>query len=435
MIESKFPTDGELQFGPFWLNVDARILRCRGDVVPLKPKEAELLVLLVRAHPGTVSKDAIVEALWPDAVASDAAISQTVYRLRRALAERDASSYCIRTVPGFGFQFVRPLDDATNDGVPIDSSSRVFRYFRRGMFHLREDSGASILASIAFLREAQACDPRCVPVANALAQAYTAAGIRLLIDPSEAYARARRALSTVLDSQPRSASAETFASLSMLSLFFDGDYEAAGSHAEHALLLEPRSIAVQIAVLWERLAQKDFAGALAQADRALRLNPPSTHLTTMLGIVLYMSQRYDEAHEQFAEALSFDPFYFPALFYDSCSYAAHGKYDRALGRIEEIPDVDLSPRVTAIKGYIATKRGDTTQSRAAIDVLRTSSIYSAAAAVHIARGELEFAAELLVRALRAQEPGLFLTAVDPMYQPLRDSHPSVFDTIAHRSRP
>lgn len=100
----------DLRFGPFSLNVSGRQLRHHTAVLTLKPKEAELLTLLARHHPRVVTKGLIIERLWPDAIATDAALSQTVYRLRRALATHDPQTQYIRTIPGIGFHFAQRIE-------------------------------------------------------------------------------------------------------------------------------------------------------------------------------------------------------------------------------------------------------------------------------------------------------------------------------------
>jgi hypothetical protein len=68
-------------------------------------ERGDLLALLVAARPDTVAKDEIVEKMWPHSEASDAALSQTVYRLRRALAEKDPSNTTSRRYGSVRRQF------------------------------------------------------------------------------------------------------------------------------------------------------------------------------------------------------------------------------------------------------------------------------------------------------------------------------------------
>ena len=107
----------DVRFGPFTLSVAQRKLWHAGQRVVLTPREIELLVLLADRRPGIVSKDEIIARLWAGYDASDAALTQAIYRLRRALATHDGGDDdYIRTVHGIGFQFVAD-DIAVAEGV------------------------------------------------------------------------------------------------------------------------------------------------------------------------------------------------------------------------------------------------------------------------------------------------------------------------------
>jgi DNA-binding winged helix-turn-helix (wHTH) protein len=94
-------------FGPFVLSVAQRRLCCASERVPLTPKEIELLVVLAEHESHIVSKDELIARLWGGEAASDAALTQTIYRLRRTLAEyADGDDDFVRTIHGVGFQLV-----------------------------------------------------------------------------------------------------------------------------------------------------------------------------------------------------------------------------------------------------------------------------------------------------------------------------------------
>ncbi len=419
----------DLHFGPFTLSMPARTLRCRASVVALKPKEVDLLALLVGEQPNTVSKDAIVERLWPNAVASDAALSQTVYRLRRALNECDRGTEYVRTVPGIGFQFVgvRLLHSTSRQ---YDFARPEFSAYQRAMFRLQRRSERAVLESIDLFRAVVAAYPTYAPALVGLAQAYTHAGIRLFISPDDAYWRARETLETAIDLD--ASSADAFAALGMLLLFFGAAREQVRDASEHALLLAPESLRARSLSVWECFARRDTAAALGEAGLAVQVNPSSAHLTTLLGIALYMARRYDKAIGHFSDALNVEPGYAPALFYDAAARVMIGDYDRALARLDTIPRADMSSRSLAVRAYIYAKSGDSDRCAQLIRELRELPIPShiSLSAVYIAREEFEEASNVLARALHTREPGLFLTTIDPMYEPLNETHPQLMRIVA-----
>jgi hypothetical protein len=65
-------------FGDYTLDVERRELRCRGQVVPLRPKVLDLLVTLIRQRDQMVAKQALLSQLWPDLYVSPATLSACI---------------------------------------------------------------------------------------------------------------------------------------------------------------------------------------------------------------------------------------------------------------------------------------------------------------------------------------------------------------------
>lgn len=74
---------------------------------PLSPAQFTLLVLLIDAQGDVVTRDEVIQAVWPDAVGgvTDQALDALVYRLRERLAELDPDHDYVITVRGHGFRF------------------------------------------------------------------------------------------------------------------------------------------------------------------------------------------------------------------------------------------------------------------------------------------------------------------------------------------
>ena len=74
---------------------------------PLSPAQFALLSLLGQSGGRVVTRQEIIEAVWPDALGgvTDQAIDALVYRLRERLAELDPDHTYVVTVRGHGFRF------------------------------------------------------------------------------------------------------------------------------------------------------------------------------------------------------------------------------------------------------------------------------------------------------------------------------------------
>ena len=80
--------------------------------VPLRPKTLSLLLFLAQNPSRLVTKDEIVEAVWPRVVATDESIAKCVSELRAALGS--AGHRLVKTAPKRGYIFetkVVPIEE------------------------------------------------------------------------------------------------------------------------------------------------------------------------------------------------------------------------------------------------------------------------------------------------------------------------------------
>jgi len=91
-------------FGEFHVDPQNRLLRKGEKPIGLTPKAFEVLLLLVQHSGEVVSKDELIQAVWPDSFVEDSNLTQTVFMLRKALGETSSQRY-ILTVQGRGYRF------------------------------------------------------------------------------------------------------------------------------------------------------------------------------------------------------------------------------------------------------------------------------------------------------------------------------------------
>ena len=82
-----------------------------GRRVPVEAKPLELLRELLMSAGDVVSKDDLLDRIWPDVTVVEASLPTAVGKLRRALGDdRGAASKIIETVPGIGYRLSRPVN-------------------------------------------------------------------------------------------------------------------------------------------------------------------------------------------------------------------------------------------------------------------------------------------------------------------------------------
>ena len=100
------PPVEQIFFGPFCLDrTGARLLR-EGKPVALTPKAFDLLQLLATKPGRLITKEELLESIWPDAFVSDASIKVCVSEVRKALDDGAKTPQYIETVHRRGYRFI-----------------------------------------------------------------------------------------------------------------------------------------------------------------------------------------------------------------------------------------------------------------------------------------------------------------------------------------
>lgn len=93
-------------FGPFHLLPDRRILAAEGAEMPIRGRAFDLLLALVERRERVVSKDELMDVVWPGRVVEEGNLTVHVAGLRKLLG-----SGIIATLSGRGYRFVAPVTE------------------------------------------------------------------------------------------------------------------------------------------------------------------------------------------------------------------------------------------------------------------------------------------------------------------------------------
>jgi len=111
------------EFGLFRLDPAEHSLLREERTVPIAPKAFELLVFLVHNRGHLVSKDQIMEAIWPGCFVEEANLTVCVSAVRKALGEKDGDLRYIETIPKKGYRFTAPVKEV--GGAAAEPGLRV----------------------------------------------------------------------------------------------------------------------------------------------------------------------------------------------------------------------------------------------------------------------------------------------------------------------
>ena len=96
----------DYQFGDYTLDTERYELRRAGIVVNLRPKVLEVLAYLIMHRERLVSKQELLEQLWPQQFVGEATLNSHIRAARQAVGDTGQAQRVIQTRHGRGFRFV-----------------------------------------------------------------------------------------------------------------------------------------------------------------------------------------------------------------------------------------------------------------------------------------------------------------------------------------
>jgi DNA-binding winged helix-turn-helix (wHTH) protein/tetratricopeptide (TPR) repeat protein len=112
------------EFQGFRLDAGKRVLLEGGKVIPLTPKVFDTLLYMLEHAGETFSKEALMQAVWPDTIVEENNLNQNISMLRRVLGEKRGENRYIATIPGRGYQFTASVVSIGGASAKAESSTR-----------------------------------------------------------------------------------------------------------------------------------------------------------------------------------------------------------------------------------------------------------------------------------------------------------------------
>jgi TolB-like protein/DNA-binding winged helix-turn-helix (wHTH) protein len=121
-----------ITFGGFVFLTKSRELRtAEGKAVDLRSQSAEVLSALAARAGEIVSKDALMQAVWPDTFVTDDSLTQCIADIRRALG--DDEHVIVETFPKRGYRLNADPSDAADSKAAAGTERAKRRFPRRGL--------------------------------------------------------------------------------------------------------------------------------------------------------------------------------------------------------------------------------------------------------------------------------------------------------------
>jgi predicted ATPase/class 3 adenylate cyclase/DNA-binding winged helix-turn-helix (wHTH) protein len=104
-------------FGDYLLDTQRYELWRRDEQVKVRPKVFEVLVYLMRHRHRVVTKDELLEQLWPDQFIGDGSLNACLMAVRRAVGDNGQVQRCIQTLHGRGYRFIAAVEEHDEDAA------------------------------------------------------------------------------------------------------------------------------------------------------------------------------------------------------------------------------------------------------------------------------------------------------------------------------
>jgi class 3 adenylate cyclase/tetratricopeptide (TPR) repeat protein len=109
-------TPRSLQFASFTLDLDRLCLRTPSGEVKLRPKSFEVLRFLVENSRRVVTKEEVINAVWPHVTVTEESLTRCISEVRRALGNE--SQHIVKTVPKRGYLLDVEIKSGAAAAVP-----------------------------------------------------------------------------------------------------------------------------------------------------------------------------------------------------------------------------------------------------------------------------------------------------------------------------
>ncbi len=119
------------QFSHFRLELEDRLLCCKGEAVHLTPKVFNILLLLVQNHGHVLTKEELMSAVWPEAFVEDGNLARNISTLRKVLGETPGQNSFIETICCRGYRFVAEVQ--VIDSNVDDLEQKVLTHYQSGV--------------------------------------------------------------------------------------------------------------------------------------------------------------------------------------------------------------------------------------------------------------------------------------------------------------
>jgi len=212
--------------------------------------------------------------------------------------------------------------------APSTSNLQAYELYLKGRYYLAQ-RGLGLKRALEVFDQAVALDPGFAPAHAGVAEACAVLAQYGLVPPDAIRAKAHAAANRALELAPESP--EAHCASGALSLVCDWDWTRASAALQRAIELNPGYITARNWLAFYLVfVEGRLDAGIAQAKRAVELDPISPLPVTQLGMALLGAGRYEEAEVALRSAADLGPTMFVPLTHLGLLYNHVGRTDEAI---------------------------------------------------------------------------------------------------------
>ena len=313
-------------------------------------------------------------------------------------------------------------------------NTEAHQLYLKGRYLWNRRTGENLKKALVYFQQAAEKDPSYALAYAGMADSCTLIPLYAAGTPQEYLPRARAAAQKALELDDMLAEAHT--SLGYV-LFYYFELAASMKEFERAIELNPNyPTAHQWYASGPLLAAGQFDHAIAEAKRAVELDPVSPIIHAELGTVYMVARRYDDAIEELRNTVEMYPEFYWAHRFLGLALELKGATSDAIAEYKKALELSDDPLVLAFVAHAEAKTGRQNEAREILarltEAAKTRYVPAYAfAVIHLALGEKDQALDWLEKAARDHGGrNINLIKVEPYLDPLRGD--PRFETLVSR---
>jgi DNA-binding winged helix-turn-helix (wHTH) protein/TolB-like protein/Tfp pilus assembly protein PilF len=294
----------------------------------------------------------------------------------------------------------------------------AFDAYLKGRYHWNKRNEADFRRAIEYFNRAVELDPNYALAYAGLADSQILLAVWGTEPPASSMEQAKHAALKALSADPNIAEAHT--SLAFLKWVYDWDFAGAEADFNRAIELNPNYATAHHWHAYYLVSMGRGDEAILAIRRAQELEGPlSLGIMTDIGEIYCWAQHYDEAIEHLREVIRVEPNYAVAPYELGVAYLKNDRATDAIAELERARSLESEPRVTSALAYAYGVSGQTEKARDLIAQLETESTRHyvspfSLAISHAGLGEDEVVIDLLEKARLERSDAMAILKVHPL---------------------